>query len=83
MDNEAVSVSGCSYFGNLDSHVTSGTLISYLGGIVGLSTANTTVSKCKFGGNYKSVPVSENNLETTVFGINLGTATELSYWNGN
>ena len=83
MDNEAVSVSGCSYFGNLDSHVTSGTLISYLGGIVGLSTANTTVSKCKFGGNYKSVPVSENNLEATVFGNNLGTATELSYWNGN
>lgn len=83
-DNEDVSVSNCSYFGNMDAHFTTTTnMISYLGGIVGLSTANTTVSKCKFGGNYKSVPVSENNLETTVFGNNLGTATELSYWNGN
>jgi len=89
MGSDAVNITGCSYFGNLDSFTTNtaekttGNWLRNLGGIVGLSSEQTTVSKCKFGGNYNSLDVSENNFGTMVFGNNLGTATELSYWNGN
>ena len=83
--SEDVTVSGCSYYGNMESRSTTSTpVVSQLGGIVGCATAQTTVSSCKFGGSIKSVPISENNLPDMVVGAGTpASVTEITYWNGN
>ncbi len=83
--SEDVTVSGCSYFGNMESRSTTSTpVVSQLGGIVGCATEQTTVSSCKFGGSIKSVPISENNLSDMVVGAGTpASVTEITYWNGN
>jgi hypothetical protein len=83
--SEDVTVSGCSYYGNMESRSTTSTpVVSQLGGIVGCATEQTTVSSCKFGGSIKSVPISENNLSEMVVGAGTpASVTEITYWNGN
>ena len=83
--SEDVTVSGCSYYGNMESRSTTSTpVVSQLGGIVGCATEHTTVSSCKFGGSIKSVPISENNLSEMVVGAGTpASVTEITYWNGN
>ncbi len=83
--SDDVTVSGCSYYGNMESRSTTSTpVVSQLGGIVGCATEHTTVSSCKFGGSIKSVPISENNLSEMVVGAGTpASVTEITYWNGN
>ena len=83
--SDDVTVSGCSYYGNMESRSTTSTpVVSQLGGIVGCATEQTTVSSCKFGGSIKSVPISENNLSEMVVGAGTpASVTEITYWNGN
>ncbi len=82
---EAVSVSGCAYFGNMESHkTTSGAITSQMGGIVGFATENTSIADCKFGGSILSVAVSDNNVEDLAVGAGTaGSLTNITYWNGN
>ncbi|MBP5300410.1 MAG: hypothetical protein J6Y80_03295, partial [Victivallales bacterium] len=85
--SEDVTVSGCSYFGRLESRTTATDptkLVSQLGGIIGCATAQTTVSACKFGGSIKEVPVSENNLADMAIGAGTpASVTDITDWNGN
>lgn len=78
-----VTVTSCSYFGNMEVHYTSGTPYYFTGGIVGLGSEKTTVTKCKFGGSFQGVPASEDNVSSMVFGNGKGNASEITYWNGN
>ena len=81
---EDITVTGCSYFGNMDSHTTTGDLVDNLGGLIGCATEHTTISGCKFGGSIKSVPISENNLSDMAVGAGTpASVTEITYWNGN
>jgi hypothetical protein len=83
--SEDVTVTGCSYFGNMESRSTTSTpVVSQLGGIVGCATEKTMIATCKFGGSIKSIPISANNLSEMVVGA--GTPawiTGLTYWDGN
>lgn len=80
----AVALTNCSYFGELsyDASTVSG-YHGYPGGLIGVSTAESTAENCRYGGKIQGVEVTSNTVDLYVFGNGLGTATNTQLWSGN
>lgn len=73
-------ISDCSYFGT----VTVATLSTgAVGGLVAFGANDLTVSNCKFGGSLNGTKINENNVAANAIGNSAGTATSITYWDGN
>ncbi len=73
-----VSVSGCSFFGNIGG---AGTPVA--GGLVSTADDDTTVSGCRFGGSIQNVAMSENNVSANAVGNGKGSISDITWWSGN
>lgn len=82
-DSDVVVIENCAYFGNVNADKKSTDKPEYPGGIIGLGTEETTINNCKFGGEVRGVPVSENNVAELPIGNKVGTVNGITYWNGN
>ena len=82
-DGGKVSVEGCSFFGAVKADKVSTDKPEYPGGIVGLSTAECTISNCKFGGTVQGIDITENNAAANAVGNGLGSISGIGYWGGN
>ena len=89
---DPVSVTNSKFFGTIIATPSNGTTL-YPGGLVGAGCDNTVVTDCFYGGTLKktdknkssetwSINVTENNLDTYVFGNATGTATRTGLWSG-
>ena len=76
-----ITLTNCSYYGELSNGLT--TQAGYPGGLVGVSTAETTAENCRYGGKIQGVEVTSNTVDLYVFGNGLGTATNTQLWSGN
>lgn len=80
-----VSIKNCSYYGsvNVNNMGSSAAKPLYQGGLVGVSSANTTISGCRYGGHVAVTTVNEDNFLSLAIGNGLGTQQETRLWDGN
>ena len=85
-EGDKVEIKNSSWYGHLSgSRTTQGTLVTYLGGVVGLAQDNTIVKDCKFGGAISGLEITQNSVSNCAVG-NIAdcecTVSGISLWNG-
>lgn len=80
VDLGGCAISGSEYFGAMDiTTIKDGT---YFGGIIGQGTSSSSVTECKWGGNYCGTTITENNFKTYAIGNKTGKTENNTYWDG-